>query len=580
MRDREHKTVVDVAGASSAETVESRVEGTLDVSRRGFLKGVSGAGALAATGLGLGSTLLDVDAASADEIGPLKPNQRRNLAAKIRRDAAQSYKVGPPPPAQGCNGDEALYADLRGSFSKALPHDSLGEVDPWAYQQLLDALESGDPQDFENVPLSPVADRRLANPQAAYAFEMTGGDAHSTRIPPAPAFASALQSAEMGEVYWQALTRDVPFRDYGSDADVAAAVADLNAFSETVGPKVGGAVTPGTIFRGETPGDLIGPYVSQFLQLPVQYGQAAIEQRYPVPLPVDFMTDYAEWLSIQRGAAPAVPISYDPTPRYIYNSRALGEFVHVDVTFQAYLNAALIMLGFGPGALADTNPYKTSATQGGFVTFGLADVADLVTKAANVGLKTAWYHKWLVHRRLRPEVMAGRIENQLNGSKSYGIDAEILGSDAVSRVFSQNGNRLLPMAFPEGSPTHPSYPAGHACNAGACATILKAFFNEDFVVPSPVEASSDGLALDPWTGADLTLGNEINKLANNISLGRDAAGVHYRTDGIDGVSAGEQVAIGILRDYSRTYNEDFGGFELTRFDGQKIRIEDGDVDEI
>jgi hypothetical protein len=32
------------------------------------------------------------------------------------------------------------------------------------------------------------------------------------------------------------------------------------------------------------------------------------------------------------------------------------------------------------------------------------------------------------------------------------------------------------------------------------------------------------------------------------------------------------VAIGLLADYSRTYNERFDGFILTRFDGGKVRV--------
>lgn len=76
-------------------------------------------------------------------------------------------------------------------------------------------------------------------------------------------------------------------------------------------------------------------------------------------------------------------------------------------------------------------------------------------------------------------------------------------------------------------------------------------------------------------GGSLTLGGEINKLANNIALGRDWAGVHYRSDGIDGLLVGEQQAIGLLLDYSRTYRESFDGFTLTKFDGQQITIQDG-----
>jgi membrane-associated phospholipid phosphatase len=338
-----------------------------------------------------------------------------------------------------------------------------------------------------------------------------------------------------------------------------------------------GLITPETLFRGETPGDLAGPYISQFLWLPADFGLATIEQRYIFPVDGDdFCTNYREWLSIQRGAAPVYSNSFDRTPRYIYNNRSLGEYVHRDVAFQAYLMAALIIDGFGPDALDPNNPYLYSLNQSGFVTFGITHIADLVTKAANAALKAAWYQKWLVHRRLRPEMFAGRVEIQANGTKDYGIHEDILYSDAVSRLYALNGNRLLPLAFPEGSPTHPSYPAGHATIAGACATILKAFFNEDYVIPDPVQARADGLDLDPWEGEPLTLRGEINKLASNISLGRDAAGVHYRSDGIEGLIVGEQVAIGILKDYSHTYNEEFDGFQFTRFDGTPVQIVAGE----
>ena len=82
----------------------------------------------------------------------------------------------------------------------------------------------------------------------------------------------------------------------------------------------------------------------------------------------------------------------------------------------------------------------------------------------------------------------------------------------------------------------------------------------------------DGLALEPWRGASLTLGNEIAKLASNIALGRDSAGVHYRSDSIRGLIVGDQQALGLLRDYSRTYNERFDGFIVRKFNGDKIKI--------
>ena len=135
----------------------------------------------------------------------------------------------------------------------------------------------------------------------------------------------------------------------------------------------------------------------------------------------------------------------------------------------------------------------------------------------------------------------------------------------------------MPVAFAVGCPTHPSYPSAHACNAGACATILKAFFDPYYVLPSPVQATAYGIALEPWQGSALTLGNEIDELASNIALGRDAAGVHYRSDSIRGLYVGEEQVIWLLRDYSRTYNEHFDGFVVRKFSGDKVKITGGEV---
>jgi hypothetical protein len=139
------------------------------------------------------------------------------------------------------------------------------------------------------------------------------------------------------------------------------------------------------------------------------------------------------------------------------------------------------------------------------------------------------------------------------------------------------GHAYCPVVFPEGCPTHPSYPSAHACNAGACATILKAFFDADYALPRPVEATADGSALESWRGASLTLGKEIDKLASNIALGRDAAGVHYRSDSVRGLFVGEQQALGLLRDYSRTYNEHFDGFIVRKFNGDRVKVMGGQV---
>ncbi|MCY9529687.1 phosphatase PAP2 family protein [Paenibacillus alvei] len=131
---------------------------------------------------------------------------------------------------------------------------------------------------------------------------------------------------------------------------------------------------------------------------------------------------------------------------------------------------------------------------------------------------------------------------------------------------------MLPQAYPEGCPAHPSYPAGHAVIAGAGVTMLKAFFNEDFVLPNPVTVSDDGLYLEPFNGAPLTIGGELNKLANNLAIARAFAGIHYRSDCFHGMNLGEAAAIGLLRNYKHTFNEPFQGFKLTKFDGTTIIV--------
>ena len=555
------------------------------VSRRALLEGSASAGFVAAVIAGGGSILRSGDANAADPVPDGRPprqlaggqSARQMTAFRIRQAAAQAC-LDEQEPSHRSNGDEERYPDKRASFAKTLPHNDVGEVDAAAFATFVSVLSSGDPNGFETIPRDRDAEVGLNDPQATYAFDLVGLDSAATSLEPPPAFASALMATDMAEVYWRSLTRDVPFREYESDPLVAAAVTDLNAFTEPLTSATGDKPTPATAFRGETRGDVIGPYLSQFLWLDIPYGIKTIEQHYTVPSRGQtFLTDYAEWLACQRGAKQRSELAFDGTPRFICSARELAEYVHRDFSFQAYMNAALIMLALGKDALSPTNPYRDSRTQFGDITLGSKNILSLVAQAALLGQKGAYFHKWQVHRRLRPECFGGRIETHATGRREYDLHGDILQCDAVARVQWRHGTRLLPAAFPEGCPTHPSYPAAHACNAGACATILKAFFDADYVLPHPVEAMADGSALEPRRGADLTLGNEIDKLASNIALGRDAAGVHYRSDSVRGLFVGEQQALGLLRDYSRTYNERLDGFIVRKFDGNRIKILNGAI---
>ena len=150
----------------------------------------------------------------------------------------------------------------------------------------------------------------------------------------------------------------------------------------------------------------------------------------------------------------------------------------------------------------------------------------------------------------------------------------------------KKGTYLLPMAFCEGSPMHPAYGAGHATVAGACTTILKAFFDHKHVLElagpgKAFIANASGSALDiidvlqpAPTASDpnasapgvLTVEGELNKLCSNISIGRDWAGVHYFTDYIESIRMGERIALGILEEQKLTYGENFS-MTVPLFDG-------------
>jgi hypothetical protein len=136
---------------------------------------------------------------------------------------------------------------------------------------------------------------------------------------------------------------------------------------------------------------------------------------------------------------------------------------------------------------------------------------------------------------------------------------------------------LLPQAYPDGSPTHPSYPGGHAVTAGSNGTILKAYFDEDAEITNPVKPDpGDPTSLIPTGDPNLTVRGEINKLAANISYARSLAGIHYRSDTTSGLRIGERVATAVLRERLRQRSADAygsaGEFSFTTFDGVGVTV--------
>lgn len=513
-----------------------------------------------------------LSAISDEEFFRLQRFERQVTAHTVKAEVAGFDERIPLDP-QPQNGDEQSYSDLRGSFNKGLQHQASGYVSRQAFESLVRALSTGNDFDFNSI-LVGQGIFRMVNPQASLAFSLAGSDAWLHAIPSAPTFASAQTAGEMVEVYWTALVRDVPFNEFGANATVTNAIVDLNILTDFRGPKVAGMVTPGTFLRGNTPGDLNGPYISQFLYQTIPFGATTIPQEFRVPttgVANDFVTTFPLWFQVITGGVAAGAITYDGTPHFIRTPRDLTEYVHQDTPGQAPEAALLILNTYGTAALDPANPYTNNLTQDGFVTFGIGQYLALVRDAIQEGLKAAWYHKWQVSRRLRPEEYGFYVQQQVVGGANLGINPQLLSSAVLPEVFGAFGSYFLPLAYPEGSPVHPSYPAGHAVFVGAAVTVLKALFNEQFLIPSPLEPNAANNALVP-SAAMLTIGGELNKLAANISLGRDHAGVHYRSDGFEGLNLGEKIAIDVLNNESFLFNEQFAGFTLTKFDGTTITV--------
>ena len=549
-------------------------------SRRGFLGKVAGsavAGTVALAPSALGNSAPGSESASTPTEGVA--NSRVVQAFNLRVGlAAQDASIGVA--RNVSNGDDLLYADRGGTFTKGLPHDSFGRVDLNAYQLFKTALESGQFADFERIPMGGTG--KLNDPQGGLAFDLETPDNvqfGQPQVPPAPPMASDQGGTELLEHYWGALLRDVSFTDYETNAVAAQAAAELGAQTSYTGPRDShGKVTPDLLFRGGFAGETAGPYVSQFLITPTNFGAHPMDQRMVSYLPgIDYMTSFGDWLSVQNGNYTGLKNQVDSALRYRRNGRDLAAYTHLDVLFQAYFMAFLGLAGVG-APLNPGNPYNGSKSENGFGTFGGPDFAGALTAVATKALNAAWYQKWFVHLRPRPEAAGGLVHLVKSGQGSK-TDVQpskvVLNSVALQQTFNKYGSWLLPQAFPEGSPMHPAYPTGHGTVGGACITLLKFFFDGNYVLPNPMAPTSDGMALAPYTGAaagQLTVNGELNKLGHNITFGHGVhAGIHWRSDSDTSLLLGEAVALSYLRDRAKTYNEPFT-IRLTKFDGTTATV--------
>jgi hypothetical protein len=412
-----------------------------------------------------------------------------------------------------------------------------------------------------------------------------------------------------------------------------------------------GGLTTENVFRGSTAGAHEGPYLSQFMLIGVNsrtgagggassfpgisstfdlqdgfitYGTLSIDQRTITHKNcLDYMTDWCSWLDVQNGANTKGIDLFEEKRRFITTPRDLATYVHYDELYEAYLNACLILLSTGAKHSKGFPEPSVSGNRDAFATFGGPHILSLLTEVSSRCLKAVRRQKFNYHRRARPEAMGGRFtltclgeghlldcaedafqksfdeipkklkdaiiqhNKEQNAMSAKALECEASKCKTVTPNTFDKCNLLLPMAFPEGSPMHPAYGAGHATVAGGCITMLKAFFemfedNDSNIERKLLDSNckpicfvpnSDGskLVKDKKFKGALTIQGELDKLAANISIGRNMAGVHYYSDYYDSLRMGERVAVGILMQQAPTYG-DYMETTFKSFDGDMITI--------
>lgn len=376
-------------------------------------------------------------------------------------------------------------------------------------------------------------------------------------------------ATDMLEVYLMYLMRDVNFTDWSDQIDNTSYVLYDNFIT----------ANPTHNLIGESAGDFKGYHISQFMlhDIPIWGIGKKKQQIAYYKSATDYLGTITEYENQHfNGVLPAQPITTQintdgiggsASYRYVICGRDLAGYVNNDSPTQ-FIDNALAILFSGFKQYLKTPFTGTMIT--GFNDFGVPCVAKLLRDASLMALKCSFYHKFFLHQVLRPEEFGYNIE------KGYGkVDPSLTNSAILAKV-KLSGNSLLPCAYPEGCPTHPSYPAGHAVIAGAGITILKAFFDETASITDqrPDSTGSTLSQADSFSTpalASLTIGDELNKLASNIGLGRSWAGIHYRMDTTFGIKLGEDVAIYVLQQYKSTLPYPHT-FSFSRYDGTTVVI--------
>ena len=248
-------------------------------------------------------------------------------------------------------------------------------------------------------------------------------------------------------------------------------------------------------FQTQVNGVEEGQYISYFMNASYRAGAYFQSPSARVVCLGDYCGDKKSYDAMRKGDIAELEWELHHGP--MSTGRDLGSAVHKDWPFQFFARAALCCMAEGVGR--NPNRIMDTAGKASFIDDGAEELFEMMAVLHRLVLRIAWAEKW-EKRVARPE-----------------------------RLAASQGD-YLPMLYPEGSPVHPSFPAGHSVCAGAMITFLKAWFqNADL-------------------GDGMTVHGQLNVLSANVSDGRSWAGVHNPADNLWGQKLGEQIALDAIAD--------------------------------
>jgi membrane-associated phospholipid phosphatase len=534
-------------------------------------------------------------------------NLLRSQYSKQRKTIVENFKKSQTliPVVEG----DLNIPNYRGVYSKGFvghtgPNGIVVGPNPVLYAKFIEAIRTRN-QTLLNEVYSTSS--KLVDAHCLFDVELEGRYKSSFVIPPAPSITSLTAAAEILEVYVMALVRNYNFHILDPECifyddipqDAKNYLNTLIGYLNRDGIKgnfryqlvdSNGNITINTLFRGISRGDTIGPYVSQFFYYETAIGNLKLEQKYQcLDLSENIIPDISNskyyfgkteqyFNEIWNGGIKSSALQ--TKTKYMTTILDLAMYINRDQIWEAIFVTASLFLSRG----VDIGFHTSSRNPGfaRFVNLGPVDLYNLLTKATKLAMNSTWVWKWS-QLRPRPEEMAYQIHlakkyasSDLSGSV-INFPSALLNNPILEEIATRNnGKYLMPLGYSQGSPFHPSYPGGHATIAGAMVTIMKAWFNCDWLIPAVVpDLTGENLVMYKLKNDDkvqyLRIEDELDKIVTNCSHSRNMAGIHYQSDTEVGILIGEQAAISVLQDEVNKYSDNIA-FRFRRRSGEVVTL--------